>query len=324
MTSNNAEALVFPNRKGQRLFGTWHTPERASSLAPVIVLLSPGVKMRVGPHRLYDRMTKSFNALGYTVFKFDFVGLGDSEGELDRQLLAEVYNDTETGAFVDDAVDALDFLETRFGVTSFIAGGLCGGAITGLLLASRDQRVSGLLSLGMTVTLAMGAHERMKFASQGELASLRKGYWRRLLQPKSWLRLVTFQSDFSTIVRSLAQPFGGNTPAKAKAQTHVEKKPELATTNANPLFPPAFFKLANEGRKILLVFSQSDRLFWDFEEKFAQYYRSELDAVSGSYELHVVENANHVFSFREWEDQMQNLVNRWLRGNFPRQGARNS
>ena len=310
-----SEAIVFPNREGHQLFGTLHTPTGDIESRPLVVLLSPGVKMRVGPHRLYNRMTDTLNSLGYRVFKFDFWGLGDSEGELDRELLAEVYNDTESGAFVNDGVDALNWLQAKLGVDSFIVGGLCGGAITGILLASDDDRVKGLISLGMTVTLAMGATDRVKFATQGELASLRKGYLQRLLRPKSWLRLLTFQSDFSTILKSIGQLFRKKKTAPPPP-TKVDATKQRETSNANPLFPPAFFSMARSGRKILLIFSGSDRLYWDFDEKFAQPHATELEEVKQAFDLHVVKDANHVFSFREWEHDMLRLLSDWLRENF--------
>lgn len=309
------EIVVFENRHGQKLFGTLHHAENGNPDLPVIVLLSPGVKMRVGPHRLYNRMTAEFNRLGYTVFKFDFMGLGDSEGELDRELLAEVYNDTESGAFVDDSVDALDWLEQQHGYRQFLLGGLCGGAITGILLAERDERAVGLISLGMTTTLAMGAADRTTFATQGELAGLRRGYLRRLLDPKSWLRLLTFQSDFRTLFRSLLAPLRKK-PAPAPQAASDPAESDAPQSNANPLFPKAFFKVTGDNRKVLLIFSEADRLYWDFDEKFAQPYAARLADVEHSYELHVVKHANHVFSFREWERDMLDLTRQWLQANF--------
>lgn len=282
---------------------------------PVVVLLSPGVKMRVGPHRLYNRITRELCDLGFTVFKFDFAGLGDSEGELDRELLAQVYNDTENGAFVADSEDALDWLEKNYRQSKFIVGGLCGGAITGILLGSRDSRVQGLISLGMTTTLAMG-EARTRFATQAELASLRRGYVHRLFNIKSWLRLLTFQSDYRTIARAVGQLFRRRKSAPPSESQGTPGQKADAASNANPLFPPAFFAMTSKKKPILLIFSGADRLYWDFDEKFAQPFSSQLSDVRDLYELHIVENANHVFSLREWEQKMLELTCNWLETNF--------
>ena len=310
--AHDIEAVTFSNRDGLKLFGTLHTPRFVNSSLPLIVLLSAGIKMRVGPHRLYNRMTSHFNELGFSVFKFDYVGLGDSEGELDRALLTQVYNDIEKGRFVNDSVDALNWIAHEQHFTSFILGGLCGGAITALLTAQIDIRAVGVLSLGMTTTLSMGDTARTEYASQGELAALRKSYLKRALDIKSWLRLLSFQSDFKAIAKSFGQAFAHNKPSFAGPRALESIKP----TNANSLFPPAFFDVTLSERPILLIFGESDRTYWDFDEKFAVPYAAQLAQVKQHFELHVVKEANHVFSFREWEDDMLLAATAWLTSRF--------
>ena len=72
-------------------------------------------------------------------------------------MLADVYNNIEVGRYVGDTRSAIQWLRKQFGARRFILGGLCGGAITALLAAEREPEVEGLLSLGMTVTLASNA-----------------------------------------------------------------------------------------------------------------------------------------------------------------------
>lgn len=313
MMRSNTEAVTFENRTGHRLFGTVHRPvDSPGNQYPTIVLLSPGVKMRVGPHRLYSRLTEMLVSLGFTVFKFDFFGLGDSEGELDREHLMEVYNDTESGLFVDDAVDALDWLCATTGEETFLLGGLCGGAITSILAASNDPRVLGLICLGPTVTMSMPPEQRMKYASSGELSALRGAYTRKLLDPKSWARLLSLKSDFGTIRRTIGQALRRKSRPKSKSRP---SEPE-PSSNANPRFPTAFFSIVESGRKMLLVFSQADKAYWDFQEKFVEKYSDKLAPVHDSYEIHVIENANHVFTFREWEYAMHGYVGEWLKENY--------
>lgn len=310
---SNTEAVTFENRTGHKLFGTIHRPiDSSNNELPTIVLLSPGVKMRVGPHRLYSRLTEMLVGLGFTVFKFDFFGLGDSEGELNRKHLMEVYNDTESGLFVEDAMDALDWLSTTTGEQSFLLGGLCGGAITSILAASENPRVLGLICLGPTVTMSMPPEQRMKYASSGELSALRGAYLRKLLDPKSWVRLFSLKSDFGTIRKSIGQALGRKSRPNKRSQSSESE----TNSNANPRFPTAFFSIVKSGRKILLVFSQADKAYWDFQEKFAEKYPDELEDAQDFYEMRVIENANHVFTFREWEYAMHKFVGEWLKANY--------
>lgn len=312
--ATKVEALVFENRAGQKLFGTLHEPAEKIEEYPTIILLSPGIKMRVGPHRLYNRITEALNSLGFTVFKFDFFGLGDSEGELDRDLLIEVYNDTESGVFVDDATDAMDWLSAKTGDRTFILGGLCGGAITSIMLAGDDSRVLGVICLGLTVTMSVPPELRIHHASKGELSALRGAYFRKLLDWKSWIRILTFRSDFSAITKSVGQAIKSN--ARNNSSSSADSKPPDPQSNANPRFPPAFFSIVKSGRKVLMVFSQADKAYWNYEEKFAEIYSKELEIVKQYYEVQLIQNANHVFSFREWENEMLLYVRQWLTTNF--------
>ena len=187
-------AISFRNADGLRLFGTLHAPAQARTDAPAVVLYSPGVKMRVGPGRLYVPLTELLNARGHTVLRFDFYGLGDSEGDLTETQLADVYNYIEIGRFTADALHALEWMRREHGHRRFIVGGLCGGAITALYAAQQDASVEALLSIGMTVTLASDAARPAEQMSSAELAARRRGYLRRMLDPKSWWRLITLQS----------------------------------------------------------------------------------------------------------------------------------
>lgn len=305
--------IVFTNRNGYRLFGILHTPHGRARREGVL-LLSPGVKMRLGPQCLYRRMTEMFVGLGFPVFRFDFHGLGDAEGELQETLLADVYNHIEVGRYVDDTLDAVDWMQARCGVSRVIVSGLCGGAITGLLAGNRDRRIAGLIGLGITPVLASRAADPSAYMTIGQLTELRRGYIRKLLDPKSWLRLLTLRSDFRLIWRSLIKPISRRPVAAASQPSDASAS--TVPDNANPLFPPAFFDMTGSDRPLLLVFSGADRLYWEFEEKFLARYGDRLKDVQSAYDVHVIPNANHVLSFRGWQDEMLDVSSRWLRERF--------
>ena len=307
--------VTFPNRRNSRLFGILHTPTRpAGDLG--LILLSPGVKMRVGPQRLYRRISDLFVGMGIPVLRFDFYGLGDSEGVLAEEFLKDVYNHIEVGRFVDDTVDAMHWMEHQCGTKRFILSGLCGGAITGLLAGSRDARVAGLLALGITPILASRAADPSLYMTSSQLAVMRRSYVGKLWSLRSWLRLLTFQSDYKVIWRSVMQPLRKRAKPAANASAAAAPPPE--TDNASPLFPPAFFNMLSTNRPMLLVFGGSDRLHWEFEEKFVARYRDRLSTLPAAYDVHVIERANHVLSFEEWQREMLDVSRAWLVKHFPR------
>lgn len=307
---SDIQAVWFNNDAGQRLFGTLHVPNTPNPALPAVVMLSPGVKMRMGPGRLYVPLTELMNSLGYTVLRFDFHGLGDSEGELNETMLADVYNHIEVGRYVGDTLSALRWLRETHGHKRFMLGGLCGGAITALLAAERDQSVDSLLSLGMTVTLASNAATPAKYLTRGELDSRRQGYYRRLLQPKSWLRLLTFQSEYGVILRSMKRIFIKQPPPAAPPANSAAAIDQRG--NANPLFPPAYFAFLKRGGKALMIFSEKDRLQSEYEEKFVAFHQQQLADYHRQIDQHVIPGANHVLSFHEWRDQMLDKSRAWL------------
>ena len=201
--------VMFQNKSGHRLFGMLHQPARSCAAGVAIILLSPGVKMRVAPHRLYLNMAERFVALGYPVLRFDFYGLGDSEGEVQEENLADLYGAIQVGRFMEDTIAAMDWMQRTHGTSQFIISGLCGGAITGLLTAIKDQRIICLLGLAIPVILDGSHIDFTKYMTDAQLTGTRDGYVRKLWDLgawRSWVRFLTFQSDYRLIFRSLFKP----------------------------------------------------------------------------------------------------------------------
>jgi len=310
------EAVSFKNAQGLTLFGSLHSPKSPKASLPLVVLLSPGVKMRVGPGRLYVPLTDLLVSLGHRVLRFDFYGLGDSEGDLTETMLADVYNNIEVGRYVDDTLAALNWAQKRLGAKRFLLGGLCGGALTGILVAERDQRVEGLLSLGMTVTLASNAARPGQYLTRAQLDDRRVRYYKKLLSPKAWLRFLSFRSEYDVIWKGLKRLFVKDKPVAAAAPPTADA-PIEQRGNANPLFPKAYFAFLQRGGKALMLFSEKDRLGSEYQEKFCEPYAAQLQPYLPQIEQHVIPEANHVLSFREWQVKMLELSRGWITRLYP-------
>lgn len=304
------EAVVIENRDGLRLFGVLHRPEPETEKEVAIIFLSPGVKSRVGPHGLYNKMKNTLLDQGYTVLQYDFYGLGDSEGDLEERYLAELYASIESGRYVEDALCAIDWMQNHVGKKEFILAGLCGGALTGLVAAARDQRVKGVLSLGLPV-----AQDKMmdatRFMTKGQLDDIGKSYFRKLIKPDAWLRLLTFKTDYRLLLKAVVQRVIGKRRTKPPKKSVIDAE----TTNLNPLVASAFNSFLESGGKLLLIFSGADRLAWEFDEKFAQPYAEKLEQLQG-YEVHTIPKANHILSDSKWLTEMQCLADEWIKRHF--------
>lgn len=309
------EAVVFSNRHGSKLFGILHRPADGQAKSAVL-LLSPGIKMRVAPHGLYIHMAEVLVAKGLAVLRFDSYGLGDSEGDLSEARTPQVYNTIQEGRYIDDTVDAMDWMAKVYGTERFIAAGLCGGAITGLLAAQQDPRIESLISLGIPVSFEGGEADYGKFLTEGELKTLEGGYLRNLKDPKRWLRLFTFQSDFNVIFKVLRRKL------REKLGKKVSRKPVPAEqvnalANTNPNFPPAFFAMLKRKCPMLLLFGGTDRWNFEFAEKFEAIYQADLENMSNSYDKVIVPEANHIFSKPSWRDTMLGHIIDWVEEYYP-------
>jgi pimeloyl-ACP methyl ester carboxylesterase len=308
-------AVSFENKQGLHLFGILERATGRPTSDTGILMLSPGIKMRVGPERLYRRMSEAFVAMGHPVLRFDYYGLGDSEGTLSERTLKDVYMHIETGRYIDDVRDAMDWMERHHGVKRFIASGLCGGAVTGLLAARQDSRIAGLLALSITPVLSTTTDDVSRYMTAGQLTSIRRRYILKLLNPTAWLRLLTMKSDYRTIWRSALQPLQPLRVRTRRTQpTATLTVP--ANDNASPLFPPAFFHMLETDRPMLLIFGGSDRLHFEFEEKFVARHRARFESYSSGYDMHVIEQANHVFTFDAWQRELLQTACAWLGRHF--------
>jgi hypothetical protein len=256
--------------------------------------------------------------MGFCVLRFDPQGIGDSEGEIEERMAAEFYASVQVGRFVNDTIDAMDWMEKQHGISRFILTGLCGGAITGLLTGAMDQRVHSLLGLGTPVILDSASTDQTKYMTRGQLEGLRKGYLRKLLDIKSWVRFLSMKSNYRVILKSMltvAKGKVGNSRTNNNDSVSSTNPGEQTGNNFNRYFPQALHNMLSS-RKVLLIFSEADRLFWEFEEKYMPSYKSEFDKYKRNIEIFITKDANHIFSFKEWQEQMLTVSCSWLDRNY--------
>lgn len=306
---NERQPVTFPNAQGETLFGVLERPATPRRDLGVI-LLSPGIKSRVAPHRLYNKLARRLVGHGFTVLRFDFAGLGDSEGTVPEPLLADLYRAIQLGRYVGDTHAAIEWMRRETGVERIVLGGLCGGAITGLLAASHSPHVAGLFSIGLPVILDGTAVDKVATMSEGQRRSVRHKYLAKLLDPVAWKRVVTLQTDFRLLWRSFVGRRHAARPGVA-----------VAGDNGNQAFPPALFDMLDRHRPVLLAFSGSDRLYWEYKEKFADQQAPLLASFGDRLQVSVIERANHILTFAEWQERFMGLCEGWLQRHFPKARA---
>jgi len=258
--------------------------------------------------------------MGFCIFRFDPEGIGDSEGEIDEKLTADLYGSIQVGRFVNDTLSAMDWMQQKYNMSRFILSGLCGGAITGLLAGAKDKRVDGLLSVGIPVILDSSRIDRTKYITDGEIEGLKDLYIKKRFSPRAWVRFFTFRSDYRVIFKILIKIIRTKV-LRTRYQgeslnTPIEASNPKVNGNFNRLFMVAFKKMVNSSRRMLMIFGENDRLYHEFEEKFVPSYGKELLRLNHTVELYLCKDARHILEFSWEQKDMLDHTCRWLTANY--------
>lgn len=178
---------------GDMLVGILAKPEIPADTGVVVIVGGP--QYRAGSHRQFVLLSRTLAAAGYAVLRFDYRGMGDSEGQRrDFQTVSS------------DIAAAISTLQQQLTLSKkVILWGLCDGASAALLYLheTRDPRVVGLCLLNpwvrSEVTLAR--------------TQVKHYYTRRLMQKEFWIKLLrggVARTALLGLVRNIRVSLGGS------------------------------------------------------------------------------------------------------------------
>lgn len=154
----------------EHLFSIVHQPESHNSTGVLLVVGGP--QYRAGSHRQFVQLSRALATQGIASMRFDYRGMGDSEGE--KQPF---------DAICDDIKAALDAFCDETGLTQVVIWGLCDAASAAMIYAHKDKRVRGLILLNpwLRSEAAMGKTMVRHYYLQRLLS---KDFWKKLLGGK--------------------------------------------------------------------------------------------------------------------------------------------
>lgn len=267
---------------GGRLLGVLSQPE-SSAGRPCLLILNAGLVYRVGPGRLSWDLAHWAADLGFSSFRFDWSGLGDSASRIPPLGAIE--------SAVADAGDAMDHLTAEFGLRRFVLVGLCSGAVFGHHVAVRDSRVVGAVFLDGYVfpTLRSRLSEALQRLRQP--SRLLRGALRRLFRLKSSPPASTTVSE-----REALLPLW---PARAAAETDLARLREREVS-------------------LLLVFSGEWHRYAYEGQMGDALRRVRLGELLTEIRI---EEAEHLYFTRRERDQLRRTLGDWLGARFPPPGS---
>lgn len=271
-------ALVF-DCEGDRLIGIVSEPLQARSDLGVVIIVG-GPQYRVGSHRQFVHLSRHLAAQGWPTFRFDYRGMGDSEGDLrpfDR-----------VDADIRAAIDAL--MAARPALRRVILWGLCDGASAAMMYAGSDPRVAGLAI----------ANPWVRDAQTQAATQVKHYYGGRLLSGAFWKKLLTGGVDIGAAARegtsALLRAFGSRAPSHG-AESFQTRMLTGWQRNAGPA---------------LVLISGNDLTAREFLERVAREPAWQAQLAKPTCRRFDLAEADHTFSTATWKSAAAARVSAWL------------
>lgn len=273
MVEENAVAFAC---EGAWLYGVISVPQAAGERGVLVVVGGP--QYRVGSHRQFTLLARSLAQQGISCMRFDYRGMGDSEGKM--RPFDSV--DADLRAAIDQ------FFKTAPSLKSVVLWGLCDGAAAAVFYASKDERISGLALLNPWVRTDGGVAK----------ATLKHYYPRRLLDPGLWEKILHGRFDYSAATSS----------AWRLLRTALIAAPELPGSLPDRMYAG----LSRYRGKVLIVLSGADLTAQEFSALAAGSDKWQRMLAAPGVKVERLAGADHTCSRRVWLDQVAHWTTEWI------------
>lgn len=260
----------------------------AVAAARGMVILVGGPQYRIGSHRQFTLLARDMAAAGVPVLRFDYRGMGDSEGN--RRHFEDIGEDLRA------AIDA--FMAAVPSLKEIVIWGLCDAASAAAFYAHEDRRVTGLVLLNPWVRTETGLAQTY----------LKHYYLGRLTEPGMWKKIASGKFNYVSAARSFAaqvvHAFSKNGKTAAASDGRASDK----------LLPDRMHQgLAKFHGRILIILSGNDLTAQEFgnaANKSAEWRKLLKSERVMQYSL---PEANHTFSRKIWRDQVSTWTLNWVK-----------
>jgi exosortase A-associated hydrolase 1 len=271
---STARALTF-SCGGDWLYGVLDLPAQPFRRGVLVVVGGP--QYRAGSHRQFTLLARSLAAQGIAAMRFDYRGMGDSEGSM---------RDFETVS--EDLRAAIDtFFAEVPDLKEVALWGLCDAASAAAMYAASDARVSGVALLNPWVRTESGQAK----------ATLKHYYRARLLDPGLWKKIATLNFDYRAAGKSFARLMGSASKAAPSGALPDRMHAGLAA------FPG----------QMLVMLSGADLTAQEFSDLAAASDNWRALLASARATRHDLAKADHTCSRREWHEQVADWTAAWVR-----------
>ena len=263
------EAITI--RVGNRfIYGILHSPDVPKPLKIVVVMVNGGPQTRVGSHRLYTHLARYLCDQHLFVLRFDYEGLGDSDGQF--------LGFRHAGPSIEAA---LDFIDSRFKKKiKKILWSLCDGASASIMFGAQySSKVAGIIICNPYISDEVhSARTRLKYYYLKKSLSL--DFWRRLM-----LFRINFLKSFKDILFFFLLSYG----------RFWESNTTRWALNSN-LGDEVLESMKRFNGKVGIVLSTGDLVAMEFNELLLRWKKSGDNSNWDRISLEYIKNADHTFT----------------------------
>lgn len=268
------EMPVVFDCEGSRLIGIAALPARPAATGVLIIVGGP--QYRAGSHRQFTLLARHLAGLGIASMRFDYRGMGDSEGEKRSfdQINADIGAALET------------FLELAPTIERIALWGLCDAASAAMCYAPTDPRVEQLILL----------NPWLQNSPNVALTRLRLYYPARLGQMNFWTKLLAFEVDIPVTIRGFVDDLKSTFRWQGKPGNAVESSADEHMLAGLEQF----------GGQVLFVMSEKDLTAGIFRTQVEHDPRWQQACKLATFLD--IPAADHTFSTRKFRDQVAQVT----------------
>jgi len=281
MSAYREQATIFQCRDN-RLVGIAAIPSAATDVG--VLILVGGPQYRVGSHRQFTLLARSLAQAGIASLRFDFTGMGDSEG--DRR----EFDDTE-----EDIAAAIDTLRAAHpAINRIVLWGLCDAASSAMMFAHRHPRITGMVLLNPWVHTGEYSPQ-VKLAHYYRPSLARRHQWRRLLSGQ--IKLAPALKELASDALALV---GRRTP-------RGDDRPR------GPVFvDQMLLGLQRFNHGTLIVLSEDDLTAREFSTLVSRDRQWKIATSRPGVDVRTIADADHTFSQKAWKEEVSRLTIEWI------------
>jgi len=233
------EEAVQINLEEKKLYGILHIPENTGLPEKIILMVVGGPQTRIGSHRLYVDLARWLTTKGHYVFRFDYEGIGDSEGVWKGYKYSSA-----------SITEAINFLVNKYSsLTKVFIWSLCDGSTASMIYgAGNSDRVHGMILCNPYV------HS----ATDEARALLKHYYIRRIFSKYFWRKIVSFKFNFFESIKSMSD-------IVQKSYSPDQINPDESQMEIDPV--EMIDSLKKYPHKVIFILSDNDltaKKFYDF------------------------------------------------------------